>query len=45
MNDFNLSFGMLSSVKEIYEYIDWECLPVDLTMQGSKTWKTKSFVT
>ena len=43
MNDISGSFGMLCSVKEIYEHIDWECLPVDSTIQGSKTWKTKLF--
>ena len=36
MNNIGQSFGMLSSVKEIYEYIDWKYLPVDSTIQGSK---------
>ena len=43
MNDFGISFAMLSSVKKINDLIDWEYLPVDSTIQGSTIWKTKLF--
>ena len=43
MNDIGTSFAMLSSVKKIHDLIDWEFLPVDSTIQGSKIWKTKLF--
>ena len=43
MSYISLSFRVLSSVKEIYEHIDWEHLPVNSTIQGSKVWKKKLF--
>jgi len=43
VNNVGVSFGMLSSVKSIYEEIDWTILPVDSIKQGIKAWKTKLF--
>ena len=43
MNNAGISFGMLCSVQSFYEQIAWSALPVDATLQGSKTWKTKLF--
>ena len=43
MNNAGASFGMLSSIKSIYENIDWSILPVDSTYQGSGFWETKLF--
>ena len=43
MSNIGLSFGILSSVKEIYEHADWECLPANLAIQHSKIWKKKLF--
>ena len=43
VNDIGISFGMLSSVKGIYDKIDWIVLPVDNTKQGSTAWKMKLF--
>ena len=43
MNNIGLSFAMLSSIKKIYDLIDWEYLPIDSTIQRSKIWKIKLF--
>ena len=43
MNNAGMSFGMLTSVKAIYEKLDWSFLPVDSTKQGSKVWMIKLF--
>ena len=43
VNDVGISFGMLCSVKGIYNKINWIVLPVDNTKQGSTAWKTKLF--
>ena len=43
MNDIELLFGILSSVKVIYENLDWTILPVDTIWSGSKVWKKKLF--
>ena len=43
MNNVGLSFAMISSVEIIYELIDWQFLPVESTIAGSKLWKTKLF--
>ena len=42
-NNIGISFGMLCSVKSFYQQIAWSALPVDTSLQGSKTWKTKLF--
>ena len=43
VNNIGRSFAMLSSAEIAYELIDWEFLPVDATISGSKIWKSKLF--
>ena len=43
ISDISLSFGTLSLVKEIYEYINQKYLNANLIIQGSKIWKKKLF--
>ena len=45
MNDIGLSFGMLHSVEEIYQRVSQEHLPINSTIQGSKSGRKNYFMT
>ena len=43
MNNIGVSIIMLSLVEITHELVDWEFLPVESTIRGSKLQKTKLF--